>query len=49
MFLSPKLLGGFSASTPLSDLGFTSMDQALKIKEISTFKIEEDLVLNMLL
>ncbi len=48
VYLSPKLLGGFNAMTPLADLGFTSMDQVLTFNDVSLFKVEKDLVLNVL-
>ncbi|AAQ00383.1 MULTISPECIES: bifunctional diaminohydroxyphosphoribosylaminopyrimidine deaminase/5-amino-6-(5-phosphoribosylamino)uracil reductase RibD [Prochlorococcus] len=48
LFLSPKLLGGVSAMTPLADFGFSSMEQVFKLKEVSSNKSGEDFVLNML-
>ena len=49
LFLSPKLLGGVSAMTPLADLGFISIDQALSGKEISFCKTGDDFLLKMLI
>ncbi|KGG16307.1 MULTISPECIES: bifunctional diaminohydroxyphosphoribosylaminopyrimidine deaminase/5-amino-6-(5-phosphoribosylamino)uracil reductase RibD [unclassified Prochlorococcus] len=49
VFISPKLLGGTSAMTPLSNLGFASMEQVLTVKEISQSKKGHDFVLNMLI
>ncbi len=48
-FLSPKLLGGISAMTPLSDFGFDSVDQGINLKEVSKYKIDNDFVFNMLI
>ena len=35
--------------TPLADFGFEEMDQVIRLKEFSSFKKEEDFVLNMIL
>ncbi len=47
LFLSPKILGGVSAMTPLADFGFESMEQVINLKEVSSYKKEGDFVLNM--
>ena len=33
-FIAPKLIGGERAQTPLNDLGFTKMTQALDLSEV---------------
>ena len=35
--------------TPLADLGFESVEQAIRLKEVFSYKKEEDFVLNMVL
>ena len=49
LFLSPKLLGGISAMTPLADFGFESIEEVITLKELSSCRKGEDIVLNMLL
>ena len=49
LFLSPKLLGGVSAMTPLADLGFVYMDEVIEVKEVTSSKNGEDFALRMLI
>ena len=49
LFLSPKLLGGVSAMTPLADLGFVYMDEVIEVKEVTSSKNGEDFALKMLI
>ena len=49
VFIAPKLLGGTSAMTPFSDLGFESIDQTLKLQKVSLIKTGKDFVLNTFL
>ncbi len=43
--IAPKLLGGLSANTPLSNFGLTSIDQALSIENIGLDSIDKDLLI----
>tara|TARA_B100000700_G_scaffold9851_1_gene9854 strand:+ start:775 stop:1761 length:987 start_codon:yes stop_codon:yes gene_type:complete len=45
VIVSPKLLGGVPSKTPLSDFGFTSVNQAIVLKEWSAHKIDKDLLI----
>ncbi len=45
--IAPKLLGGFPQMTPLSDLGFTSMEQVLVLKDTQMFRLGEDWLLKI--
>ncbi len=49
VFISPKLLGGSAAMTPLADFGFNSMDEVFVLSKVSMAKAGKDFVLNMLL
>ncbi len=49
LFLSPKLIGGLSAMTPLSDLGFVSMNEVIQVQGVSSSKNGDDIVLNMII
>ncbi|WP_269623284.1 bifunctional diaminohydroxyphosphoribosylaminopyrimidine deaminase/5-amino-6-(5-phosphoribosylamino)uracil reductase RibD [Prochlorococcus marinus] len=49
LFIAPKLLGGVSAMTPLCDLGFSSMEQVIKLSEIASSRTGEDFVFKMVL
>lgn len=44
-FIAPKLIGGDSAPTPLADLGFTQMTEALPLQHCQWHPIGEDLLL----
>ncbi len=46
-FIAPKLLGGLPAMTPLSELGFESMDEVLTLGDVSLAKAGKDFVLNV--
>eukprot|EP00240_Pyramimonas_obovata_P002222 CAMPEP_0118926750 /NCGR_PEP_ID=MMETSP1169-20130426/4373_1 /TAXON_ID=36882 /ORGANISM="Pyramimonas obovata, Strain CCMP722" /LENGTH=457 /DNA_ID=CAMNT_0006868371 /DNA_START=263 /DNA_END=1632 /DNA_ORIENTATION=- len=43
-FIAPKLIGGEEAPTPLNDLGFVEMTQALDLAEVKYEQIETDLL-----
>ena len=45
VFISPKLIGGDAASTPLSDFGYQSMDEVLLINDFATSKKGKDIVI----
>ena len=45
--VSPKLLGGLAAKTPLSELGFNSMEQVINLKSSSMSQLGEDLLLEV--
>jgi len=47
--MAPKLLGGDSAMTPLTDLGFASMNQVLLLNNASMQRLGEDWLLKVLL
>ncbi|WP_320667161.1 bifunctional diaminohydroxyphosphoribosylaminopyrimidine deaminase/5-amino-6-(5-phosphoribosylamino)uracil reductase RibD [Prochlorococcus sp. MIT 1307] len=47
--MAPKLLGGITSMSPLSDLGFTSMNQVLLLKSGSMHRLGGDWLLNVLL
>ena len=44
-FIAPKLIGGDSAPTPLADLGFNQMTEALPLQNYQWHPIGEDLLL----
>ena len=46
--MAPKLLGGVLGNSPLSDFGFTSIDEAIELEKASINKIGKDTVLHML-
>jgi len=48
VYISPKLIGGHAAMTPLADFGFNNLDQAINLKHIASYKEGNDLSLNML-
>ncbi len=48
LMLSPKLLGGFPASTPLANFGFNSLEEAFRVKPISKKTFEQDLLIRAL-
>lgn len=41
-FIAPKIVGGFAAPTPVGDMGFTTMTQALNIEKVSWRVIGRD-------
>ena len=43
--MSPKLLGGDLARTPLGDLGFTQMDQVMALSDLNAQRLGRDLLL----
>ena len=43
--MSPKLLGGDLARTPLGDLGFTQMDQVMALSDLNAERLGRDLLL----
>ena len=43
--MSPKLLGGDLARTPLGDLGFTQMDQVMTLSDLNAQRLGRDLLL----
>lgn len=44
-FIAPKILGGSNSLTPVRELEFTKMKEAIKINEISSQKIGEDILI----
>lgn len=44
-FIAPKLIGGSSAFSPLGDLGFTRMDQALPLERVTWTPVDSDLLI----
>lgn len=44
-FIAPKIIGGASAPSPVGDLGFTKMSQALPLDKVSWQAIGSDLLL----
>ena len=47
VFIAPKLLGGLSAKTPLADFGFTKLEQALPLGDLSLHMLDKDLLLKI--
>ena len=47
VIMSPKILGGKPAKTPLDDFGMTSMDQVLLMKYANSTKLGNDWLFNM--
>lgn len=43
-FIAPKLIGGENAQTPLNDMGFTKMTQALDLSEVKFQQVEGDML-----
>jgi diaminohydroxyphosphoribosylaminopyrimidine deaminase/5-amino-6-(5-phosphoribosylamino)uracil reductase len=43
-FISPKIIGGKDAPTPIDGEGIKSLSQAIKLKDITTERLEEDIV-----
>jgi diaminohydroxyphosphoribosylaminopyrimidine deaminase/5-amino-6-(5-phosphoribosylamino)uracil reductase len=43
--MSPKLLGGDLARTPLGDLGFTQIDQVMALSDLNAERLGRDLLL----
>jgi diaminohydroxyphosphoribosylaminopyrimidine deaminase/5-amino-6-(5-phosphoribosylamino)uracil reductase len=43
-FIAPKIIGGVSAPSPVGDLGFTKMTQAILLRELSWHKVGDDLL-----
>lgn len=44
-FIAPKIIGGISAPSPVSDLGLTSMTDALQLKQVTTQLIDSDILI----
>ncbi|MBE9063393.1 bifunctional diaminohydroxyphosphoribosylaminopyrimidine deaminase/5-amino-6-(5-phosphoribosylamino)uracil reductase RibD [cf. Phormidesmis sp. LEGE 11477] len=44
-FVAPKLIGGSSAPSPIGDLGFTEMTEALTLRSVSMTPIGQDFLL----
>ncbi|WP_448561121.1 bifunctional diaminohydroxyphosphoribosylaminopyrimidine deaminase/5-amino-6-(5-phosphoribosylamino)uracil reductase RibD, partial [Trichothermofontia sp.] len=44
-FVAPKLMGGLAAPTPIGELGFTQMTQALMLKNIQVRSIGPDILI----
>ncbi len=44
-FIAPKIVGGLSAPTPVADLGFTQMTQALVLEQIRYQQVGADLLI----
>ena len=45
-FIAPKLIGGADAPTPLGDLGFTEMTQAIQLLDTSFEVVGPDLLMS---
>lgn len=43
-FIAPKVVGGSGRYTPLADMGFTHMDEALPLRDVKTEVIGDDMV-----
>ncbi|MFN4194702.1 MAG: RibD family protein, partial [Thermosynechococcus sp.] len=43
-FIAPKIIGGSRAPVPVADLGFTKMDEALCLEDVSWQTVGEDLL-----
>lgn len=43
-FISPKILGGKDSPTPIDGKGIKSLSQATKLKDVTTERLEEDIV-----
>ncbi len=41
-FISPKIIGGITSKSPIGDLGFTKMTEALKLEEIKLSQFDSD-------
>jgi diaminohydroxyphosphoribosylaminopyrimidine deaminase / 5-amino-6-(5-phosphoribosylamino)uracil reductase len=41
-FIAPKIVGGASAPTPVGDLGFAAMTEALTLERVSWRTVGED-------
>ena len=44
-FIAPKIIGGTDAPSPVGDLDFSLMTDALDLKRIATQKIDADLLI----
>jgi diaminohydroxyphosphoribosylaminopyrimidine deaminase/5-amino-6-(5-phosphoribosylamino)uracil reductase len=44
-FVAPKIIGGEQAPTPVANLGSVNMDEALLLKNIHTYMIDRDIVI----
>ena len=44
-FIAPKIIGGTSAPSPVGDLGFSKMTEALQLKQITTQVINSDILI----
>ena len=44
-FIAPKIIGGNSAPSPVGELGFTKMTQALQLERITIQNIEQDILI----
>ena len=44
-FIAPKIIGGDIAPSPVGDLGFTKMTEALQLERIRVQTIEQDIVI----
>ncbi len=44
-FIAPKIIGGETAPSPVGDLGFTKMTQALQLERIKIQTIEQDILI----
>jgi diaminohydroxyphosphoribosylaminopyrimidine deaminase / 5-amino-6-(5-phosphoribosylamino)uracil reductase len=45
-FIAPKIIGGFNAPSPVGDLGFTQMTDALKLEQAAITGVGEDYLLS---
>ena len=44
-FIAPKIIGGKNAPSPVGDLGFTKMSEALQLEKIKIQTIEQDMLI----
>jgi diaminohydroxyphosphoribosylaminopyrimidine deaminase/5-amino-6-(5-phosphoribosylamino)uracil reductase len=44
-FIAPKIIGGFGAPSPVGDLGFTHMDQAIVLENVRFYPVGQDFLL----
>ena len=44
-FIAPKIIGGETAPSPVGDLGFRKMTEALQLQEIKIQTIEQDILI----
>ena len=44
-FIAPKIIGGINAFSPIGDLGIETMDQAIRLEDISLQQFEGDFLI----